>query len=85
MNRYLEEAVVPELMTIGKTTLIQKDPYKGTTPNNYRPIIGLSMIWPLLMAQIRKKVYNFLKSRGLFPEEQKGCYTSHRHRWVILH
>ena len=32
MNRCLQGAHVPEWMTKGKTTLIQKDPIKGTTP-----------------------------------------------------
>ena len=32
MNKCLQTAHVPEWMTKGKTTLIQKDPNKGTTP-----------------------------------------------------
>ena len=55
MNRCLQDAHVPELMTKGKTTLIQKDPSKGTAPNNYRPITCLPMMWKILTAQIRKK------------------------------
>ena len=38
MNKCLQKAHVPEWMTKGKTTLIQKDPNKGTAPNKYRPI-----------------------------------------------
>ena len=41
MNRCLQGAIVPDWMTKGKTTLIQKDPSKGTAPNNYRPITCL--------------------------------------------
>ena len=37
MNRYLQEAQVPDWMTKGKTILIQKDPWKGTAPKNNRP------------------------------------------------
>ena len=37
MNQRLEETNVPEWMIKGKITLIQKDPKKRTTPNNYRP------------------------------------------------
>ena len=44
-------------MTKGKTTLIQKDPSKGTAPNNYRPITYLPMMWKILTAQIREKIY----------------------------
>ena len=55
MNRCLQDAHVPEWMTKGKTTLIQKDPSKGTAPNNYRPITCLPMMWKILTAQIREK------------------------------
>ncbi len=55
MNRCLQGAQVPDWMTKGKTTLIQKDPSKGTAPNNYRPIICLPMMWKILTAQIREK------------------------------
>ena len=56
-----------------KTTLIQKDPSKGTTLNNYRPITCQAMMWKILTAQIREEIYYSLTSRGLFPAEQKGC------------
>ena len=42
MIRWRQGAHVPEWMTKGKTTLIQKDTSKGTVPNNYRPITCLS-------------------------------------------
>ena len=35
MNKCLQRAHVTEWMTKGRTTLIQKDPNKGTAPNNY--------------------------------------------------
>ena len=38
MNRYLQEIDIPEWITKGMTTLIQKDPWKGTALNKYRPI-----------------------------------------------
>ena len=31
------------------------------------------MMWKILTAQIREKIYNSLISYGIFPEEQKGC------------
>ena len=40
MNKCLQRAHVPEWMTKGRTTLILRDPNKGTAPNNYRPIIA---------------------------------------------
>ena len=71
MNICLEEADIPERMTKGKTTLIQKDLHKGTAQNNYRPITCLSTTWKILRAQIREKILYLLTSRGLFPEELK--------------
>ena len=34
-----------------------KDPSKGTAPNNYRPINYVPMMWKILTAQIREKIY----------------------------
>ena len=78
MNRCLQGTQVPDWMTKGKTTLIQKDPSKGTAPNNYRPITYLPMMWKILTAQIREKIYYSLTSCGLFPDEQKGCRKGSR-------
>ena len=50
MNRCLQDTQVPDWITKGKTTLIQKDPSKGTAPNNYRPITCLPMMWKILTA-----------------------------------
>ena len=77
-NRCLQGAHVPECMTKGKTTLIQKDPSKGTAPKNYRAITCLPMMWKILTAQIKEKIYYSLRSRGLFPDEQKGCCKGSR-------
>ena len=73
MNKCIEKTELPEWMTTGKTTLIQKDPLKGTARNNYRPIMWLSMMWKILTTQISEKIYYSLISRGFFIEEQKGC------------
>ena len=72
MSRCLQGTQVPDWITKGKTTLIQKDPSKGTAPNNYRPITCLPMMWKILTARIRKNIYYSLSSRGFFPDEQKG-------------
>ena len=84
MNRCLQGAQVPEWMTKGKTALIQKDPSKGNAPNNYRPITCLPIMWNILTAQTREKIYYSLTSRGLFPEEQKGCRKGFRgtDKWI---
>ena len=73
MNECLQRANVPEWMTKGTTTLIQKDPSKGTALNNYRPTTFLPMMWKILTAQIKEEIHYSLTSRSLFPEEQTGC------------
>ena len=72
-------------MTKGKTTLIQKDPLKGTAPNNYRPITYLLMIWKILTAQIREEIYYSLTNHGLFLKEQKGCRKGSRGTAELLY
>ena len=57
-------------MTKGKTTWIQKDPSKGTAPNNYRPITCLPLMWKILTAQICEKIYHSFVWHRLFPEER---------------
>ena len=86
MNRCLQGAHVLKWMTKGKITLIQKDPLKGTTPNNYRPITYLTMMWKILTAQIREEIYYSLTIRKLFPEEPKKMpQRIQKHRSVTLH
>ena len=85
MNRCLQETQVPEWMTKGKTTLIQKDPSKGTALNNYRPITCRPMMWKTLTAQIREKIYYSLTNRGLFLDEQKGCRKGSRGTAELLY
>ena len=71
MNKRIQRTEIAEWMSKGKTTLIQKDPLKGTASNNYRPITYLPIMWKILTAQIRE-IYYSLISCGIFPEEQKG-------------
>ena len=85
MNRCLQDAQVPEWMTKGNTTLIQKDPSKGTTPNNYRLMTCLPMMWKILTAQIREKIYYSLTSRGLLHDEQRGCREGSRGTAELLY
>ena len=81
MNRCLQGAHVPEW----KDTLIQKDPSKWTALNNYKPITCLLMMWKILTAQIREKIYYSRKSCGLFPDEQKGCRKGSRGTAELLY
>ena len=65
--------------------MIQKDPNKGTALNNYRPITCLPMMWKILTAQIKEEIYNSLTSRGLFPDEKKGCCKRSRGTAELLY
>ena len=85
MNICLKGVHVPEWMTQGKITLIQKDPLKGTAPNNYRLKTCVPTISKILTAQIREEIYYSLTSHGLFPEEQKGCYKVSRGTEELLY
>ena len=78
MNNCLQRAYVPEWMTKGRTTLIQKNPNKGTAPNNYRPITWQPMMLKILTAQIKEEIYYSLTNCGLFSDEQKGCCKGSR-------
>ena len=62
-----------------------KDPSKGTALNNYKPITCLPMMWKILTAQIREKIYYSLTSRGLFLDEQTGCRKRSRGTAELLY
>ena len=66
-------ATIPLWMTEGRTHLLIKDPSKGTTPGNYRPITCLPAMWKLLTGLIADEVYSHLDQQSLLPSEQKGC------------
>ena len=67
-------------MIKSNTSLIQKDPQKGTIPNNERVITYLSMILKILTAQMKQEIYYSLESHKLISEEKGG---SHQERPII--
>ena len=69
----LDNGNMPEWMTKGRTVLLMKDPEKGATAENYRPITCLPVMWKLLTGIIAEYVYEFLDTENLLPDEQKGC------------
>ena len=70
MNRTLiGEDDLPEWMTHGRTVLCQKDPRKGNTADNYRPITCLPLMWKLLTGVIAEEMYNYLEREKILPEE----------------
>ena len=65
MNKILkEENDLPEWMTHGHTVLCQKDPQKGNTADNCRPITCLPLICKLLTGVIVEEMYNLWHHRG---------------------
>ena len=42
------------------------------------------MMWKISTAQIREEIYNLLTSRGLSPDEQKGCRKGSRGTAILL-
>ena len=69
---------VPGWMVEGRTVLIQKDPAKGRSASNYRPIACLPIMWKLLTGIFADKIYDHLHTNSLLPEEQKGCRKQSR-------
>ena len=66
------EGDLPEWITHDRTVLCQKDPQKGNTGDNYRPITCLPLMWKLLTGMIAEGMYNYLEREKILPEEQKG-------------
>ena len=67
-----------------KTILIQKDPFKETATNNYRPITCLLMTWKILTAQINEEICHSLICCTLFSEQQNGCCKGTRGTGELL-
>ena len=60
-------------MTLGRTSLIQKDKNKGNAASNYRPITCLPIMWKLLTGIISERLYIYLEETNTIPHQQKGC------------
>ena len=52
---------------------------------SFGPINCRPMMCKIRTAQIREKIYNSLTSRGLFPDEQKGCCKGSRGTAELLY
>ena len=57
MIKYVQNIEIFEWVIKVKTTLIQRDPLKGTSPDNNTPIMFLLMKWKILKSQIREMIY----------------------------
>ena len=74
LNEILEGTKeIPSWMTCGRTVLCQKDPVKGNSVENFRPITCLPFMWKLLTGIISEDMHCFMENEKLLPEEQKGC------------
>ena len=56
----------------------QKDPRKGNTADNYRPITCLPLMGKLLTGRIAEEMYHYLEREKILPEEQKRCRRGSR-------
>ena len=65
-------------MTYGRTVLCQKDPAKGSSVENFKPITCLPLMWKLLTGIISEDMYYFMENENILPEEQKGCRRKSR-------
>ena len=63
----------PPWMTYGRTVLCRKDPVKGNSVENFRPITCLPLMRKLVTGIILEDTYCFTENENLLPEEQKGC------------
>ena len=59
-------------MTYRRTVLCQKDPAKGNSVENFRPITCLLLMWKLLSGIISEDMYCFMENKNFPPEEQKS-------------
>ena len=78
LTECLQRGEVPLWMNKGRTVLIQKDKNRGTAASNYRPITCLPLTWKLLTGIIADEIYEYLDSKMMLPEEQKGCRRKSR-------
>ena len=68
LNNKLQSASIPDWMVESQTVLIQKDPTKGNTVGNYRPIACLKLLWKILTGIITDKLIENLENQDLLPE-----------------
>ena len=74
----MEEDDMPEWMTHGRAVLCQKEPQKGNTADNYRPITCLPLMQKLLTGVIAEEMQNYLEREKILPQEQKGQKRGNR-------
>ena len=63
---------VPDWITEGVTYLLPKSE-DTQNPKNYRPITCLTTTYKLITSILTERMYLFLSSNNILPNEQKGC------------
>ena len=66
------------------TNFVFKDPAKGNTVDNYRPVSCLPHMWKLSTAVVPESMYNYLDKNKLLPEEQKVCRKGIKRKKKLL-
>ena len=69
----VQSTKAPSWLTKGRTVLIPKDPAKGNTPFNFRPITCLPLMGKLMTSMISDKIYEHMAEKNLLLWKQKGC------------
>ena len=59
-------------MTYRRTVLCQKDPVKGNSVENFRPITCLPLMWKLLTGIISEDMYCFMENKNLRSKRAAG-------------
>ncbi|CAB4013007.1 reverse transcriptase [Paramuricea clavata] len=67
------KAELPQWITYGRTVLCLKDPSRGNTVDNFRPISCLRLMWKLMTGLTAEGMYTFVEMNDVLPNEQKGC------------
>ena len=70
LKECLDSGFVPNWLTRGRTSLIQKDKSKGNVASNHRPITCLPLMWKLLTGVIADQIYAHLDQEKLLPEQK---------------
>ena len=74
LQQALDTGLTPNILTQGRTVLIQKDPNKGTMPTNYCPITCLPTLYKLFAGIDADYIYEHITALKLFSLEQKECH-----------
>ena len=88
LRKHLEECLedrTPNWVTKWRMILTQKDKGKGNIASSYRPVTCLPQLCKLPTGIIANGIYEYLDSRSLSPEEQRGCWRASRSTHDLLY